>query len=247
MIYLTPPPARRYTSRAGNDMATHSKLWYFEHLRMIDALTTEQRRQLAAVARMFEVKRGQRIYMPGDPAEEVYLLKAGAIKIASRAPDGSENILALLHRGDIFGELALIDEQPRDHLAEAADDSVLCAFERETLARTMRETPEIGFQITKLIGLRLRTFQTRVEELLFKSAPGRLAHVLLDLASEHGVPDAEGVVIPLRLSQSDLAHLVGLRRETVNAILHEWRDQGLVQANRRAIRLRDPERLRQIA
>jgi CRP-like cAMP-binding protein len=113
--------------------------------------------------------------------------------------------------------------------------------------RLVRETPEIGFQITKLIGLRLRTFRSRVEELLCKSAPARLAHALLELAERHGVADTDGVLISLRLSQGDLGRLVGLSRETVNAILQEWREQSLLEMDRRSLRLRDPERLKAIS
>jgi CRP-like cAMP-binding protein len=104
----------------------------------------------------------------------------------------------------------------------------------------------VGLQITKLIGLRLRRLEARVEELLGKSAQARLAQTLLQLAEEHGVGDADGVLIPMRLSQSELGRLVGLRRETVNTILQAWRQRGLVDAARRTIRLRHPDALRHI-
>jgi CRP-like cAMP-binding protein len=225
-------------------MPAHTKLWYFERFGLIQALSEAQRRQFAGMARMFEVKRGSRIYLPGDPSDQIYLLKAGVIKIARQLPDQGDIILALLHPGDIFGELAVVDDAPRDHLAEAYEDSVICAMNRDTITRMIQAAPELGFQITKLIGRRLRTFESRIEELLCKSAHARVAHALLDLAARHGIADSDGVLIPLRLSQGDLARLVGLRRETVNGILQEWRERGLVEADRRAIRVRDVEGLR---
>jgi CRP-like cAMP-binding protein len=228
-------------------MPAHTKLWYFERFRMISALSDAQRRQLEKMTRMLEVKRGTRIYLPGDPSDQIFLLKSGVIKISTVTADHREVILAFLHSGDIFGELAVVDEAPRDHLAEAYDDCVVCAMNRDTVLRLVRETPEIGFQITKLIGLRLRTFRSRVEELLCKSAPARLAHALLELAERHGVADTDGVLISLRLSQGDLGRLVGLSRETVNAILQEWREQSLLEMDRRSLRLRDPERLKAIS
>jgi CRP-like cAMP-binding protein len=228
-------------------MPAHTKLWYFERFRMISALTPEQRRQLEKLTRMLDVKRGTRIYLPGDPSDQIFLLKSGVIKISTTTPDNREIILAFLHQGDVFGELAVVDETPRDHVAEAYDDCVICAMSRDTILRVIRETPEIGFQITKLIGLRLRTFRSRIEELLCKSAYARLAHALLELAELHGIPDTDGVLVPLRLSQGDLGRLVGLSRETVNAILQEWREQDLLLMDRRTLRLRDPARLRRIA
>jgi CRP/FNR family transcriptional regulator, cyclic AMP receptor protein len=228
-------------------MPAHTKLWYFERFRMLSALSDVQRRHLEKLTRMLEVKRGTTIYLPGDPSDQIYLLKSGVIKISTSTPDNREVILAFLYPGDIFGELAVVDSSPRDHLAEAYDDCVICAMNRDAVTRLIRETPEVGFQITKLIGLRVRTLRSRVEELLCKSAHARVAHALLELGSRHGVADADGVLIALRLSQADLGRLVGLSRETVNAILQEWREQQLIQMDRRSIRLRDPERLRRIA
>lgn len=228
-------------------MSTHSKLWYFERFRTIAALSDAQRRQLDKTTRMLEVRRGAQIYLPGDPSDQVFLLKSGVIKISTVTTDQREVILAFLQSGDIFGELAVIDESPRDHLAEAYDDCVICAMDRETILRLVHETPEIGFQITKVIGMSLRTLRSRVEELLCKSAPARLAHALLDLAEHHGVPDTDGVLISLRLSQGDLGRLVGLSRETVNGIVQDWRERNLLQMDRRTLRLRDSGHLRRIA
>jgi CRP-like cAMP-binding protein len=228
-------------------MPAHTKLWYFERFRMISALSEAQRHQLEKLTRMLEVKRRTRIYLPGDPSDQIFLLKSGVIKISMTTSDNREVILAFLHPGDIFGELAVVDEAPRDHVAEAYDDCVICAMSRDTILQVIHETPEIGFQITKLIGLRLRTFRSRIEELLSKSAHARVAHALLELAERHGVPDTDGVLISLRLSQGDLGRLVGLSRETVNAILQEWREQNLVEMDRRSVRLRNPDRLRRIS
>lgn len=225
----------------------HSALWYFERFGLLQGLSDEQKRQVEQNTRMLHVKRGQPVYLPGDPSEHVYVVKTGAVKIVGKAPEGCEVILALLTPGDIFGELALTGEnEPRGHRAEAMDDTLLCEVPRGLLIRMIQETPAFGLHVTKLVGVRLRTFRTRVEELLGKSAPARLAHAILELSHQHGIRDGEGVLIPLRLSQGDLGKLVGLTRETVNGILQVWRDQGVVETDRRSIRVRDPERLRRV-
>src|SRR5918993_5181785 len=119
-------------------MAAHTKLWYFERFRMLDALSEQQRQHLAQVTRMLEVKRGQRIYLAGDPSDQIYLLKSGVIRISARTPENREVILAFLHPGDIFGELAMVDDAPRDHVAEAYEDCVICAMSRDTIVRVIR-------------------------------------------------------------------------------------------------------------
>lgn len=223
-----------------------SALWYFERFGLLHGLSDDQKRQVEQQTRMLQVKRGQPVYLPGDPSEHLYLVKSGAVKIIGKAPEGGDVILALLGPGDIFGELALADNAPQDHRAEAADDTLLCEMPRGLLIEMIHAAPAFALHVTKLIGLRLRRLRTRVEELLGKSAPARLAHTLLELSQQHGVRDEQGVLIPLRLSQGDLGKLVGLTRETVNGILQVWRDQGFVQMDRRSIRLRDPERLRRV-
>ena len=225
----------------------HSALWYFERFGFLHGLSEAQQQELAQQTRMLEVKRGQTVYLPGDPSEHVYLVKTGAVKIVGKSPEGDDVILALLMPGDIFGELALTgDDTRQDHRAEAADDGLLCEMPRGLLIQMIHDAPAFGLHVTKLIGLRLRTFRSRVEELLGKSASARLAHALLELSQQYGVRDGQGVLIPMRLTQSDLGKLVGLTRETVNGILQGWRDQGFVEMDRRSIRLRDPEQLRRV-
>lgn len=226
--------------------ASRSALWYFEHFGLLQGLSAEQKEHVLARSRMFDVKRGQPIYLAGERSEDIYLVKTGAVRVVGKAPEGGDVIVAVLTPGDIFGELALAGADARDHRVEAADDSLLCEVPREVLVQMLREAPEFAVHLTTLMGKRIQTLHTRVEELLGKSAPARLAHTLLELSAQHGIKDDEGVLIPLRLSQGELGKLVGLTRETVNSILHTWRDQGLVDADRRRIRLRDPDRLRRM-
>lgn len=228
-------------------MAVHSKLWYLERFRLLEVLTDAQKRQVEAMTRMLEVRRGQGIYAPGDPSDQIFLLKVGVVRISAVGGNRDELLLALLYPGDVFGELAVVDEGPRGQLATAHEDVVLCAISRDALLRLIRETPELGYRITKVMGLRLRRFATRIEELLFKSAHARIAHALLDIASDYGVKDNGGVIIPIRLNQRDIGNLVGLARETVNAVLQDFKQEGLVDATRRSIRIIDPSRLRLVS
>ncbi len=124
---------------------------------------------------------------------------------------------------------------------------MLCALSRDLILRMAQETPALGYQITKVMGLRLRRFRTRIEELLCKSAQARIAHTLLDLAADYGIRDNEGILVPLRLNQADLGNLVGLARETVNIVLQDFKQRGLVDAGRRSIRIIDPTRLRAVS
>jgi len=225
---------------------TRPAFWYFERFGLLQGLSHEQQAQIEKKTRMLQLKRGESVYLPGDPSESLYVVKRGSVRIIGTAPEGCDVLITILTPGDIFGELALTDDAPHDHRAEAAEESLLCEVPRDLLLQMVHDSPSFGLHVTKLIGLRLRTFRSRIQELLGKSAPARLAHALIDLSEHHGLSDDQGVLIPLRLSQSDLGKLVGLTRETVNGIIQVWREQGLVEMDRRSIRLRDPGRLRSV-
>ena len=233
--------------RESPTMAAHTKVWYLQHFRMLDALSATDRHRVAQMTRMLEVRRGERIYLTGDPSDQIFLLKSGAVRIAAAGLNGQETLLAFLYPGDLFGELAIVDDAPRDHLATAHEDTVLCAMHRDMVVQLVQQVPSLGYQITKVMGLRLKRFRTRVQELLCRSAPSRLALTLLDLAAECGVRDRDGVLIRIRLNQADLGNLVGLARETVNVVLQDFRQRGLIAIEGRRIRIRNESGLRALA
>ena len=225
-------------------MPNRDRSWHLERASLLRALTPEQRQRLEPDIRTLAVRRGERIYASGEPSDELYVVKTGIVKLCTTTPDAREIILAFANPGETFGELAVVDEAPRDHQAEAHEDAVVCGVRRDLVVALIREAPEVGFELNRILGDRVRALRSRVEELLCRSAEVRVARALVDLADAHGIADAEGVLVPLRLSQRDLANLAGLSRETVNAVLQDLRARSLVEADRRSIRLREPSRLR---
>lgn len=227
-------------------MPGHAKEWYLERFKLGDALNEFQRELLVQTTRMQEVKRGHQIYGPGDPSEHLFLVKTGVVKLTTAGPGQRDVLLAFRHPGDMFGETTLFDDEPRDHLAKAHDDSLICALDRHVVLRLARESSEMAFRILTIIGRPVRQFRTRIEQLSYRSAAARVARALVDLADENGARDEKGTVIAFRLSQRDLADLVGLTRETVNMILHDFQRRGLAESDHRVIRLLDRDGLRAV-
>lgn len=158
--------------------------------------------------------------------------------------DGREIVLEFLQPGALFGESALFDETARNHRAQAHEDVVVYSIPREPLRSLLRQSPDLGYRIARLMALRVGCFRARVETLLCRTAQERVVRTLLALAAAHSVADADGILIPLQLNQVELGKLAGLARETVNVILRDFRSRGLVEADRRSIRLKDPAALR---
>ncbi len=224
-------------------MAQRTKLWYLKNFNLFQGLSAEQMHMVAQRTVMREVRRKEVLYLPGDAGDRIYLLKRGVVKISTLDDEGREIILALLRVGEVFGEEAALDDAPRDHMAEAYEDALVCIVTKQDFLDMLRSHPALAFKVTKLIGFRLKTFRSRVENLLFKGAPARLAATLLELARDHGVPDAQGILLPLKLSQQDLANLIGVTRESVNLALSDFRKKQLIAVEGRAIRLLRPEGL----
>lgn len=227
-------------------MAQRTKLWYLKNINLFHGMSEDQMRMVEQRTVMSEVRRKEVLYLPGDAGDRIYLLKRGVVKISTLDDEGREIILALLRRGEAFGEEAALEDAPRDHMAEAYEDALICFITKQDFLDMLRNQPDLAFKVTKLLGFRLKTFRNRVENLLFKGAPARLAATLLELARDHGVPDAQGILLPLKLSQQDLANLIGVTRESVNLALSDFRKRGLIHVEDRAIRLLRPEGLQAV-
>lgn len=214
--------------------------------RLFDALAEPQRLMLRRLAKLSSTPRHHRIYSVGDTSDRVYFLEAGVVKVTASLPSGAEILLAFLYPGDVFGESALIDDGPRDHRTEAYEDAKVWSVSRSFFLDLLGQSPALGYAVFGLMARGTRRLRTRVEELLQKDAHRRVAQTLLNLAADHSVADADGLLIPLRLTQADLANMAGLARETVNVVLGNLRTRGLVEMTRDNIRLRRPAALRAV-
>lgn len=223
-----------------------SKLWYLKHIRLFSGLSQAELQEVERITRMQEVKKRQPIYLPGDPSHIVYLLKRGRVKISSTDSSGKEVTFEILEPGEIFGELEALEDSPRATQAEALDDTLICAIRREDFDRYLSHHPNLTVQLTKLIGLRLRKIQNRVEDLVFRDVPARLAHLLLELSKTEGLPDGSGIQIRAKLTHQEMANLIGCSRETVSATLGRFRDEGLLRVDGRSITILNSHRLSQL-
>lgn len=220
-----------------------NKLWYLKHIRLFDGISPSEMQEMEKITRMEEVKKRQPFYLPGDPSSNVYLLKRGRVKLANTAASGKEVTFDILEPGEVFGELEVLEGLPRETAAEALDDAMICVIRREDFDRYLAMHPNITVKLTKLIGLRLRRIQSRIEDLVFRDVPARLAHLLLELSKSDGAQEPRGIRIKAKLTHQEMANLIGCSRETVSATLGQFRDEGLLQLDGRTMTILDPKGL----
>ncbi len=212
-----------------------NKLWFLKHIRLFDGLSQSEMHEMERITRMEEVKKRQPLYLPGDPSNSVYVLKQGRVKIANTASNGKEVTFDILEPGEIFGELDVLEDSPRTTSAEALDDALICVIPRKDFDQYLSMHPNVTIKLTKLIGLRLKKIQSRVEDLVFRDVPARLAHLLLELRKSEGVPEGGGTRLRVKLTHQEMANLIGCSRETVSTTLGQFRDEGHIHMDGRSI------------
>lgn len=189
-------------------------------------------------------KKGDFIYHANEPAKQVYLLEKGKVKISSYSDSGKEIIKAILQPGEIFGELVILGAERRMNFATAIDPVVqVYAMDLSMLQGLMLKNADFSLRITKLISLRLKETERRLESLVFKDARARIVEYLKELANEYGKPIGDEILIQNFLTHKDIASLTATSRQTVTSILNDLRDQNLIYFDRKRLLIRDMDKL----
>ena len=219
------------------------KIWYLKRCDLFERLSTDRLRAIEARCSARKVARGCPIYLPADEARGVLLLASGRVKICSVTAEGKQAILAFIEPGELFGELAILDQEQRDEYAEAAEASQIILIPAAEIQKLMAELPDVSLSVTKLFGLRRLRIERRLKYLLFRSNRERLVHLLLELVEQYGYPVADGVALRIKLSHQDLANIIGSTRETVTVVLGELQAERLLRLGRRKITLTNVDAL----
>ncbi len=225
--------------------STNTKLWYLENFNLFKGMNQEEMKRVEKMTRMQTIQKGQFIYYPETPSSSVFFLKKGRVKIVSYTEDGKEIIKKILWPGDIFGELGLIDgDSKRSDFSQAMDDDVLiCAMGKEEMVQMMSMNSKLNLKVMKIIGLRLRKVERRVESLIGKSARTRLIEFIKELAEERGKKIGTEILIKHHLTHQDIASLNAISRQKTTAILNELRDENLITFDRNSLLVRNIDKL----
>ena len=194
---------------------------------LFGVLHGEDLQELSRTTRTKAYDKGDIIFHKDDPGYTLYVIVSGAVKISVSSSEGDEIILTILTSGQFFGELALFDDLPRSADAEAIQPTEVLAVQREDMIRLLEKRPRVAItQLLRVLGQRLRATDELLQDAAFLDIPSRLAKRLLDLADAHGEKTPHGTKISLRLTQQDLASMIGARRENVNRALAYYQSRG---------------------
>lgn len=180
------------------------------------------------------------------PGNTLYILEEGCVRVFGLGPNGTEHTLNTFGPGDVFGELAVVDNKPRSATAITMLPATLWLIPQPLLEELIYTYPSVARAVIDLLASRVRTAASHVEALIFQDVLGRLAFELLTLAERHGRPTPEGLHIDLPLTQAELATIVGTTRESINKALMVLRARAWVDVDGTRFTVLDAEALRRM-
>lgn len=209
---------------------------------LLSGLPTEELASFADLMRERSYPRGSVILFENDPGDSLFVVRSGRVKVVLIGEDGREVILGVLGVGQHFGELSLIDEQPRSAHVIAMEDAGLLVLRREDFRKRVESSPSVAWSLLMELSRRLRRADEKIGGLVLLDVPGRIARLLLDMAEEGGGPAIEKA-----LTHQTIAQMIGASRETVSRAMKEFQDSGWISVERRRITLANMPALEQRA
>ena len=215
-------------------------LWFFDDVNLFKVLCPHKFKTYKKDHDFDAYKKKDYIYFEEDSANKIYLIEKGKVKIGYYNEDGGEVVKAILTRGEIFGETAILGELKREEFAQSIDNTTsICPVGVNTMHELMRNNQTFSLKIYKVIGFKLKKLERRLQLLLFKDAKTRLLEFLDELCSDYGY-DCEKTgdkVILHPYTQKDIASLIGTSRPTLNILLNELKEENIIEFTRKEIRI----------
>lgn len=188
----------------------------------------------------------QPVYFEGDPAEYLYLIAMGRVKLVRNTTAGHEVWLDTLHGGEYFGNLAALGARTYSETAIAHTDCCILRISSSDFETVLRQHPEVTLKVLTAVGQRLQQSQDVVKQLSTYTVEQRVASVLCRLAGKMGEERQEGVLIQLPFSRQDLAAMAGTTTETVSRVMSRFAEAGLVQTGRKWVAVKDRRGLEEL-
>ncbi|MBA3236487.1 MAG: Crp/Fnr family transcriptional regulator [Chloroflexi bacterium] len=224
------------------------KIGLLSEVALFAGLSEADMQAIGHATTMTHCSRGQQIMAPDDPPDRIHIIKKGRVRVYRMSPEGKQLTLDIYEKGTILGDMDLLGQDPLpEAYAEALDEGVICTITPEELRRLIERYPSVGLNIIRHLSGRLQSAERELEAMAYQRVNQRLARKLLDLGQRFGVSTARGTLIQAKLTQQELAEMIGTTRETLAHTLGDFRRSGLLDASRHNVVIRNAERLTEIA
>lgn len=218
-----------------------NSIWFFNDVNLFAILCPHRLKKYKDSHEFNSYKKNDYIYFEEDSADKVYLINYGKVKIGYITEDGEEVIMAILSKGEIFGEKAILGEEKRNEFAQALDkETSICPISTAEMIELLRENKDFSLKIYKFLGFRFKKLERRLQLMLFKDTKTRLREFIKELSEDFGYKNVitGDIIIRQPYTQKEMATLIGTSRPTLNILLNELKEEDYLDFNRKEIILK---------
>lgn len=210
---------------------------YKSRLEIFSVLDPQEMSRIAAYARSLRKARGEFIYLPGESADFVYILRRGRVKLSVLSESGKEIAIDIIQPGEIFGEFALVDDAPRSNMAQALDDMLVWVFSKRDFTHLLASQPKLALSYIRLVGDRRRRMEKKLSDITSKAVSARVCELLHELSTSAATEvEASDYLVPL--THHDVASLIGAARQTTTTVLNDLERRGIIELGRGWVRVK---------
>lgn len=210
---------------------------------LFDGLSTKDLDQLVQAAHRKQLRAGEFFFLQGDPAECMYVLLSGRVKLTQAGPDGQQALIRVIKPVTLFALVAITTASDYLVTAQAAEDSLALYWDRQKMMSYVMQIPQMTHNAMRIMAERLLEIQERFRQVITERVEQRLAHTLIRLAAQSGKRVEEGILIDMHLTRQDLAEMSGTTLYTASRMLKRWEEQGYVLTGREKVIIRNPHGL----
>lgn len=216
------------------------EFWFLDNVNLFNLLCPHKFKKYKKCHDFDTYKKRDYIYFEEDSANKIYLIEKGKVKIGYYTEEGDEIVKAILTKGELFGEKAILGEEKRTEFAQSIDSvTSLCPVEVSIMHDLMRDNKTFSLKIYKFLGLRFKKLERRLQLILFKDTKTRFLEFMKELCEEYGY-DCEKTgdkIIVHPYTQKDIASLIGTSRSNLNVLMNELKEENKITFHRNELRI----------
>jgi CRP/FNR family cyclic AMP-dependent transcriptional regulator len=224
------------SDRRGDEVGRHA--FQSGRAQLFTGLSPAETDLIAVASRALRKQRGQFVFMPGDRADHVYILKKGRIKLSVLSASGKEIAIDIIQPGEMFGEFALVDERARSNMAQALDDVAVSALDKRDFVRLLESLPKLALNYIRMVGDRRRRMEKKLSDITSKDVAARVCELLHELSAGTQPAQSEGQSSLVPLMHHDIASLIGASRQTTTSVLNDLERREIIELGRGWVRVR---------
>lgn len=219
-------------------------LWYLENIDVTGIFCPSKLSSEHNSIEHHSYAKGDYIYLPDELSNKIFFISGGRVKIGTIGENGKEITKAILNKGEVFGELAMIGESKRRDFAYAMEETAVCILSTEDMNALLRDHSGLSMFFMKIMGSRVLDMEQRLESLVFKDSRSRIIEYLVELVSKRGQRVGYEWVVRKFITHQEIANLTATSRQTVTTVLNELRNDKLITFNRKRLLVRDLDELK---